>query len=114
MSGSAGEVVYAARAISGLYTAEFVDADTDSPVPWLATAYLDRPSLSEAVTSYGPLPVASVRALAAGLAEALSAVHAMGLVHRDLKPSTGTDENAPPACASCRSPTQDGQEPRAS
>ena len=79
--------VAAARAISGRYTAELVDADTDSPVPWLATAYLDRPSLSEAVTSYGPLPVASVRALAAGLAEALAAVHAMGLVHRDLKPS---------------------------
>ncbi len=79
--------VDAARAISGQYTAELVAADTDSPVPWLATAYLDRPSLSEAVTSYGPLPVASVRALAAGLAEALAAVHAMGLVHRDLKPS---------------------------
>ena len=79
--------VDAARAISGQYTAELIDADTDGPVPWLATAYLDRPSLSEAVTSYGPLPVASVRALAAGLAEALAAVHAMGLVHRDLKPS---------------------------
>ena len=43
--------VDAARAISGLYTAELIDADTDGPVPWLATAYLDRPSLSEAVTS---------------------------------------------------------------
>jgi eukaryotic-like serine/threonine-protein kinase len=79
--------VDAARAISGLYTAELVDADTDSPVPWLATAYLDGPSLSEAVTSYGPLSAASVRALAAGLAEALASVHAMGLVHRDIKPS---------------------------
>jgi hypothetical protein len=39
------------------------------------------------VTSYGPLPVTSVLALAAGLAEALAAVHAAGLVHRDLKPS---------------------------
>ena len=78
--------VEAARAISGRYTAELVDADTDGPVPWLATAYLDGPSLSEAVTSYGPLPAAMVRSLAAGLAEALAAVHAMGLVHRDIKP----------------------------
>jgi hypothetical protein len=79
--------VDAARAISGLYTAQLVDADTDSPMPWLATAYLDGPSLNEAVTSYGPLPTATVLALAAGLAEALAAVHAMGLVHRDIKPS---------------------------
>jgi eukaryotic-like serine/threonine-protein kinase len=79
--------VAAARAISGRYTAQLVGADTDSPVPWLATAYLDGPSLNGAVTSYGPLPAASVLALAAGLAEALAAVHAMGLVHRDIKPS---------------------------
>lgn len=79
--------VAAARAISGLYTAQLVDADTDSPAPWLATAYVHGPSLSEAVASFGPLPAASVLVLAAGLAEALAAVHAMGLVHRDLKPS---------------------------
>jgi Protein kinase domain len=79
--------VAAARTISGLYTALLLDTDTDSRVPWLATAYVDGPSLAEAVTTYGPLPVESVRALAAGLAEALAAVHALGLVHRDLKPS---------------------------
>src|ERR1700753_4175631 len=39
--------VAAARAISGLYTAQVVDADTDSPVPWLATVSLDGPSLNE-------------------------------------------------------------------
>jgi eukaryotic-like serine/threonine-protein kinase len=79
--------VAAARAISGVYTAQLVDADTDSPAPWLATAYVHGPSLNEAVASFGPLPAASVLVLAAGLAEALAAVHAMGLVHRDLKPS---------------------------
>ena len=79
--------VAAARAISGLYTAQLIDADTDGKVPWLATVYVDGPSLNEAVTSYGPLPAASVLALAAGLAEALAAVHATGLAHRDLKPS---------------------------
>jgi hypothetical protein len=79
--------VAAARAVSGVYTAQLVDADTDSPAPWLATAYVHGPSLNEAVASFGPLPAASVLVLAAGLAEALAAVHATGLVHRDLKPS---------------------------
>ena len=79
--------VAAARTLGGLYTALVIDADTDGPVPWLATVYVDGPSLAEAVSSYGPLPTGSVLALAAGLAEALAAVHAMGLVHRDLKPS---------------------------
>ena len=79
--------VAAAQKVNGLYTAVVVDVDVDGPVPWLATAYVAGPSLAEAVGSYGPLPATSVRALAAGLAEGLSAIHAAGLVHRDLKPS---------------------------
>jgi serine/threonine protein kinase len=64
-----------------------VDADVDGPVPWLATAYVAGPSLADAVRDHGPWPAAPVLALAAGLAEGLSAIHAAGLVHRDLKPS---------------------------
>jgi serine/threonine protein kinase len=79
--------VAAARSVSGLFTAPVVDADADGPVPWLATAYVPGPSLSDAVREYGPLPAASVLALAAGLAEGLAAIHAAALVHRDLKPS---------------------------
>jgi serine/threonine protein kinase len=44
-------------------------------------------SLSDAVERQGPLPEASVLALAAGLAEGLIAIHAAGVIHRDLKPS---------------------------
>ncbi|MGH3187589.1 MAG: serine/threonine-protein kinase [Streptosporangiaceae bacterium] len=79
--------VAAARKVSGLYTALLVDADVDSPVPWLATAYVPGPSLADAVAGHGPLPPASLLVLAAGLAEGLVAIHAVGLVHRDLKPS---------------------------
>jgi hypothetical protein len=64
-----------------------VDADTEAPVPWLATAYIAGSSLADTVTRHGPLPAASVLALAAGLAEGLLAIHSAGLVHRDLKPS---------------------------
>jgi serine/threonine protein kinase len=79
--------VAAARKVSGLFTAMVADADLDSPMPWLATAYVAGPSLTEAVQDHGPLPARTLLALAAGLAESLSAIHAAGVVHRDLKPS---------------------------
>ncbi|MFI9359961.1 PQQ-binding-like beta-propeller repeat protein [Kitasatospora sp. NPDC053057] len=79
--------VAAARAVDGAYTAPVTDADPDGPTPWLATAYVLGPSLTEAVHEHGPLPEPSVRALGARLAEALEAIHGAALVHRDLKPS---------------------------
>jgi serine/threonine protein kinase/DNA-binding beta-propeller fold protein YncE len=78
--------VAAARRVDGLFTAQLVDADTEGPVVWLATAYVAGASLADAVAAHGPLPEASVVALAAGLAEGLTAIHKAGLVHRDLKP----------------------------
>jgi hypothetical protein len=79
--------VEAARRVGGDWTAPVLDADPDAPVPWVATAYAAGPSLTAAITGDGPLPLDSVRALGAGLAEALTAVHALNLVHRDVKPS---------------------------
>ena len=79
--------VAAARKVSGAFTAPVVDADTDGPVPWLATTYVAGPSLAEAVNSHGPLPADKVLSLAGGLAESLVAIHAAGVVHGDLKPS---------------------------
>jgi hypothetical protein len=79
--------VAAARKVSGLFTALVVDADVDAQVPWLATAYVSGPSLSEAVRDRGPLTAAPLLAMAAGLAKSLTAIHAAGVVHGDLKPS---------------------------
>ncbi|GAA3005225.1 serine/threonine-protein kinase [Actinokineospora diospyrosa] len=76
-----------ARAVGGFWTAAVVGADPDADRPWLATEYVPGPTLTEAVRSGGPLPEPALRALLAGLAEALAAIHAAGLVHRDLKPS---------------------------
>jgi membrane protein YdbS with pleckstrin-like domain len=64
-----------------------VAADPDAEAPWLATEYVPGPSLQQAVSGHGPLPVPAVRVVGARLAEALSAIHSAGLVHRDLKPA---------------------------
>ncbi|MEU3756817.1 serine/threonine-protein kinase [Streptomyces olivoreticuli] len=86
--------VAAARRVAGdarpdgrQWTAPVLDADPDAAVPWVATGYVAGPSLTEAVLETGAQPEPTVRALGAGLAEALAAVHALGLVHRDVKPS---------------------------
>ncbi|MFH8367036.1 N-acetylglucosamine/diacetylchitobiose ABC transporter substrate-binding protein [Streptomyces sp. NPDC018031] len=79
--------VAAARRVVGPYVAPVVDADPDAGTPWMATAYVPGVSLTDAVTEHGPLPEPVVRLLLGGLVEALTAIHAAGLVHRDLKPS---------------------------
>lgn len=79
--------IAAARNVGGSYTAAVIDSDPEARLPWMATAYVPGPSLAEAVHDDGPLPVKTVLALAAGLAEALAAIHRVEVVHRDLKPS---------------------------
>ena len=71
----------------GFWTAPVVDADPDATMPWIASQYVDGPSLAEHVIQQGPLDEAEVRRLGTGLAEAIGSFHRGGLVHRDLKPS---------------------------
>ncbi|MFF9069212.1 serine/threonine-protein kinase [Streptomyces sp. NPDC014891] len=78
--------VAAARRVGGFHTAQVVDADPDAEAPWLATAYIPGPTLAALVTADGPMDEPRLRSLGAALAEALEAIHACGLVHRDLKP----------------------------
>lgn len=78
--------VAAAQRVQGVFTAPVIDADPEAEIPWLATAYVAGPALHKAVNDHGPLPPRTVFRLLAGTAEALIAVHAAGLVHRDLKP----------------------------
>ncbi|PSM43907.1 serine/threonine protein kinase [Streptomyces dioscori] len=76
----------AAGGLTGRWVVPVTAAEPAAREPWLATAFVPGPSLAEAVTLHGPLPDRTVRALGARLAEALTEVHAAGLVHRDVKP----------------------------
>ncbi|MFJ2093631.1 bifunctional serine/threonine-protein kinase/ABC transporter substrate-binding protein [Streptomyces sp. NPDC087901] len=78
--------VEAARRVDSPWAVPVTGADTEGEQPWLATAFVPGPALSEAVARCGPLPARSVRVLGRLLARALTAVHTAGLVHRDVKP----------------------------
>lgn len=75
-----------ARTISGTgRVARFIEADPFAEQPWLAMDYVPGRPLSDVVKDQGPLSTPLVASLGALLAEGLAAVHAAGLVHRDLK-----------------------------
>ncbi|MEU1279303.1 serine/threonine-protein kinase [Streptomyces sp. NPDC005805] len=78
--------VAAARQVSGAFTAPVVDADPDAGRPWMATLFIDGPTLADEVKRNGPLDPVRLRRVGAGLAEALRDIHRAGVVHRDLKP----------------------------
>ncbi|MFJ6510065.1 bifunctional serine/threonine-protein kinase/ABC transporter substrate-binding protein [Streptomyces sp. NPDC091406] len=76
----------AARRVDSPWAVPVTGADTEAERPWLATEFVPGPTLSDVVARRGPLPVRSVTVLGRLLARALAAVHAAGLVHRDVKP----------------------------
>src|SRR5690348_9509833 len=78
--------VAAARMVGGFHAVQVVDADPRAERPWMVTAYIPAPSLQDRVDAAGPLSAGRVAELGAHLAEGLAAIHACGLVHRDLKP----------------------------
>jgi eukaryotic-like serine/threonine-protein kinase len=79
--------VDAARRVDSRHVARVLDADPAADRPWLATEHVDGATLANVVAISGPLTDERLVAFAAGVAEALTAIHGAGVVHRDLKPS---------------------------
>ncbi|MFJ6016694.1 serine/threonine protein kinase [Streptomyces sp. NPDC092952] len=61
-------------------------ADPDAETPWLATTYAPGLTLDQHLAAHGALTGATLYAFATGAAQALAAIHAAGVVHRDVKP----------------------------
>lgn len=83
-----------ARATEGLTHPGVVSAiatgvhrSDDEERAWIAFPFREGRSLAETVTDGGPLTVPDALALAADLARATAAVHATGIVHRDISPA---------------------------
>ncbi|MEV4456665.1 protein kinase [Microbispora sp. NPDC049633] len=74
------------RRVRGPNIAEVVDADVTGRRPYIVTRYVPGRPLDEVVKNDGPLPLGAVLKVAVGVAQALAAVHAAGVIHRDLKP----------------------------
>jgi hypothetical protein len=82
----AREILLLQRVHSRTVPAVVATGRLDGGSPWLATEFVPGQSLSEHVRAFGPLPSHLLDGLAVGTAEALRAIHAAGVVHRDLKP----------------------------
>ena len=66
--------------------ARLIDGGTAEGMPFFVMEYVSGDTLAQALGK-GPLPLPSALRLARGVAEVLEAIHARGLVFRDLKPS---------------------------
>ncbi|WP_425508485.1 serine/threonine-protein kinase [Streptomyces roseirectus] len=79
------EVRLSAR-VQGPCLVPVLAADPDTESPWLATAYAPGLTLDQHLAAHGPLTAATLYAFATGTAQALAAIHAAEVVHRDVKP----------------------------
>ncbi len=65
----------------------------EQPLPYIVMEFVDGETLEKSLNSHGPLDAPEVLYLARQMANGLAAAHAMGLIHRDIKPGNILLEN---------------------
>ncbi len=78
------------------WVAEMIDADPWADVPYVVTRYVPGFSLHDHVSTEGPIAGRDLHWLAGCLAEGIAAVHAAGVLHRDVKPGNVLMEGRTP------------------
>jgi serine/threonine protein kinase len=82
-----GREVATLKKVKSNYVAEIVGDDIEASPAWIATNYVDGPSLTTLIEKEGPRSEFQWFELATGLMSGLSGIHSAGVIHRDIKPS---------------------------
>lgn len=72
-----------------------IHAVEDQPIPYLVMEYINGSSLQQKLQASGPFEPAEVVRISRQIARGLAAAHALGLIHRDIKPGNILLENEP-------------------
>jgi len=80
------EVLAGAAAQSSEHLVRVLDGGV-SPVPYIVMEYIDGADLRAQLSRLERLPVAEAIRIGQGVADALRALHEMGVIHRDVKPA---------------------------
>ncbi|WP_040699076.1 serine/threonine protein kinase [Nocardiopsis kunsanensis] len=84
------------RRVQSPNVAEVIEADTQAELPWVITEYIPGPTLDSTVTDHGPLRGRALTRFVTGMARAIKDIHAVDVIHRDLKPGNVIISNGEP------------------